>query len=107
MGATVAANRDAFRALLTEPIRFTPCVERGYRAIRFTGRIELAAMFGGEVVINLASPPGFEDLWKLPVSSSTRNRAAARCRASPSGTARSAGPPGAARRESRPPRGAA
>jgi hypothetical protein len=59
----VATAREAFRALLTVPIRFMPFIERGYRAIRFTGRIGLEAIFGGEVVMNLASPPGFVALW--------------------------------------------
>jgi hypothetical protein len=54
----VARVRQAFRELLTEPIRFTPVVEQGYRAIRFEGRIGLAAVFGG-VVTNMASPTGF------------------------------------------------
>ena len=31
-------------------------IDRGYHAIRFEGRIGLAAVFGGEWVTNLASP---------------------------------------------------
>jgi hypothetical protein len=57
---TVARVREAFRGLLTAPIRFTPFVERGYRAIRFEGRIGLEAVFGAELVTNMASPTGFE-----------------------------------------------
>ena len=50
--------REAFRELLSGPIEFTPSVERGYRAIRFDGKIGLEAVFGGEVVTNVASPTG-------------------------------------------------
>ena len=57
-GDVVADVREAFRKLLTAPIRFTPGVERGYRVIRFEGRIGLAAILGGELVTNLASPTG-------------------------------------------------
>lgn len=56
----VAVVRTAFRELLTGPIRFKPFVERGYRAIRFQGRLGLEAVFGGNLVTNLASPAGFE-----------------------------------------------
>ena len=38
------------------PIIFTPCVERGYRAIRFEGRWEFDAAFGAKVVTRVASP---------------------------------------------------
>ncbi len=51
----VAEARQGFRRLLTTPIRFTPVVERGYRAVRFEGRFGRAALFGG-LVTNLASP---------------------------------------------------
>jgi hypothetical protein len=46
---TMTRVRDAFRKLLTAPIRLTPCMERGYRAVRFEGRIGLATIFGGLV----------------------------------------------------------
>jgi hypothetical protein len=39
---------------LASPIVFTPFVERGYRAIRFDGRLGLGAVFSG-VVTKLAS----------------------------------------------------
>lgn len=55
----VSQMREAFRRLLNGPIVFTPVVERGYRAIRFEGRIGLDAIFGGEMVTkvtNMASP---------------------------------------------------
>jgi hypothetical protein len=52
----VTRLRQAFRELLTGPIRFTPFVERGYRAIRFEGRIGLRAVFRAEMVTNVASP---------------------------------------------------
>jgi site-specific DNA recombinase len=56
----VADVREAFRRLLTGPIRVTPFVdEHGYRAVRFHGRIGLEAIFGGNLVTNLASPGGF------------------------------------------------
>jgi hypothetical protein len=48
----VAQARQGFRQLLTTPIRFTPFVERGFRAIRFEGRLDLAAVFGGGVVMS-------------------------------------------------------
>jgi hypothetical protein len=51
-------QRAAFRELLTERIKFTPYVERGYRAIRFEGKIGLDAVFQGEVSTNVASPRG-------------------------------------------------
>src|SRR3954468_17352370 len=41
----VAVACEAIRALLTSPIKFTSVVDRGYCAIRFEGRIGLAAMF--------------------------------------------------------------
>jgi hypothetical protein len=64
LAGDVARVRQAFRAgLLTTPIRFTPFVERGYRAIRFDGRWRLEAVFGVELVTNVASPPGFVALW--------------------------------------------
>jgi hypothetical protein len=56
---TVAQARQFLR-LLPGPILFTPYVDRGHRAIRFEGRLGLEAMFGSEVVTNLASPAGFE-----------------------------------------------
>jgi site-specific DNA recombinase len=59
----VSQARQGFRELLTTPIRFTPCVERGFRAIRFEGRLGLAAVFGGQMVTNLASPTGFEPVF--------------------------------------------
>ena len=37
----IASARAALRELLLEPIRFTPFVERGCRAIRFEGQIGL------------------------------------------------------------------
>ena len=37
------------------PIQFTPCIERGYHAMRFGGRLGVEAIFKG-VVTNLASP---------------------------------------------------
>ena len=40
----VSEARQAFRELLTGSIVFTPVVERGYRAIRFEGRIGLHAI---------------------------------------------------------------
>lgn len=62
----IAAARAAFRQLLVEPIRFTPFVERGYRAIRFEGRVGLHAILGGEWVMNLASPTGTHASQCLP-----------------------------------------
>jgi hypothetical protein len=59
----VSTVRQAFRELLTTPIQCTPGVENGYRAIRFSGRLGLAAMFGG-VVTNVAFPRGFAKGWK-------------------------------------------
>jgi hypothetical protein len=38
-----------FRQFLTTPIVLTPCVERGYRAIRIEGRLGLAAVVSGAV----------------------------------------------------------
>jgi hypothetical protein len=58
----LSANRvlgEAFREVLTGPIRFKPFIERGYRAIRFEGRVGLEAIFGGNLVTNLTSPAGF------------------------------------------------
>src|SRR5262245_9357354 len=52
----VAQVRQAFRRLLTAPILFTPVVDRGRRAIRFEGRIGLAAVFGGQVGNEGSSP---------------------------------------------------
>ena len=74
----VAQVRQGFRQLLTGPIRLTPFVERGFRAIRFEGQIGLAAVFGGEVlgstavVTSVASPAGsgvdyqpvFQGIWR-------------------------------------------
>lgn len=68
----IARARQALRELLTTPIKFTPTTERGYRAIRFEGRWGLHAIFGGELVTNLASPPGgaldyeptFQGVWR-------------------------------------------
>jgi len=54
-GATAEA-RQGFRELLTAPILFEPCVVRGYRAIRFTGRVGLEGVFGSELVTKVASP---------------------------------------------------
>ena len=56
--------RQAFRELLTTPIQCTPGVEKGYRAIRFSGRLGLAAVFGG-VVTNVASATGLGRLWTI------------------------------------------
>jgi hypothetical protein len=57
LSGDVARARQAFReGLLVIPIQFTPFVERGYRAIRFAGRWGLEAVFGGELVTNVASP---------------------------------------------------
>jgi site-specific DNA recombinase len=58
LAGKVATVRDGFRQLLTTPIRCTPCVVNGFRAIRFEGRIGLAAIFGGELVTNLQTPKG-------------------------------------------------
>jgi len=58
----VSTVRQAFRELLTTPIQCTPGVEKGYRAIRFSGRLGLAAVFGG-VVTNVAFPTGFEPVF--------------------------------------------
>jgi hypothetical protein len=44
--------RTGFRQLLTTPILFTPFVKNGRRGIRFEGRIGLAAILGGEVVMS-------------------------------------------------------
>lgn len=63
----MAEARAAFRELLTEPIRFTPFVERGYHAIRFEGRIGLAAVFGTEWVTNVASPTGVVPEWSREI----------------------------------------
>jgi hypothetical protein len=54
-GGTVAQARQFLR-LLQESIKLTPYVDRGYRAVKFEGRFTLNACFGGEVVINVASP---------------------------------------------------
>ena len=51
----VAKARQAFRQLLTTPIRFTPVVERGCRALRFDGLCDLQVFFGG-MVTKVASP---------------------------------------------------
>jgi hypothetical protein len=52
----VARAREAFRQLLTTPIRFTPFVDKkGFHALRFEGRVGLDAVFGG-VVTQMASP---------------------------------------------------
>lgn len=59
----IGEARQAFRELLTTPIVFTPCVVRGYRGIRFTGRIGLEAVFAGTLVTKLASPGGYGRLW--------------------------------------------
>jgi DNA invertase Pin-like site-specific DNA recombinase len=65
----VARARQAFReGLLRTPVQYTPFVDNGYRAIRFEGRWGLDAVFGGELVTNLASPPGFEVLWRVPLA---------------------------------------
>ena len=46
------------------PERFTPFVERGYRGIRFEGRLGLEAVFGsGILVTKMASPTGFEPVF--------------------------------------------
>ena len=59
----MAHARQGFRQLLTNPIVFTPFVDqRGFRAIRFEGRLELEAVFGG-VVTKLASPRANAQLW--------------------------------------------
>jgi len=58
LSGDVAHARQGFRQLLTSPIVFTPFVERGYRAIRFEGRLGLDAVFSG-MVTKLASPTGF------------------------------------------------
>jgi hypothetical protein len=50
--------REGFRELLTAPIRLAPFVDRGYRAIRIEGQIGLEAVFGAELVTNMASPRG-------------------------------------------------
>jgi hypothetical protein len=68
---------------LTAPIQLTPVVERGYRAIRFEGRIGLAAVFGAAMVTNMASPtgarvtyePGHGDAYELPLSGTVRKAA--------------------------------
>jgi len=48
--------RQAFRESLKAPIRLTPFVERGYRAMRFEGQIGLEAVFAVMLVTNIASP---------------------------------------------------
>jgi site-specific DNA recombinase len=58
----VAHARQAFRQLLTTPIRFTPFVHRGMLAIRFEGQWGLEAVFGG-VLTKMASPTGFEPVF--------------------------------------------
>lgn len=45
----IAEARTGLRELLTGPIMFTPCVVRGYQAIRFRGRLGLEGVFGGEL----------------------------------------------------------
>jgi hypothetical protein len=56
----VVQARQGFRQLLSGPILFTPFIERGYRAIRFEGRMGLDAVFGGNLLTKMASPAGFE-----------------------------------------------
>jgi hypothetical protein len=58
----VSKSRQAFRQLLTMPIKFTPFVERGYRGVRFEGRCDLDAVFGG-VVTKGSSPTGGLPEW--------------------------------------------
>jgi hypothetical protein len=58
----VAQARQAFRQLLTTPIRFTPFVENARRGIRFEGRIGLSAALEGSLVTKLASPRGSDPI---------------------------------------------
>ncbi len=52
------ATARGFRDILTTPIRCTPFVENGYRAIRFEGGLDLGKIFAGTVVTKVASPTG-------------------------------------------------
>jgi hypothetical protein len=59
--------RNRFRELLTGPIIFTPFIKDGRKGIRFEGRVGLAAILGGELVTNVASPTGADDLWNVAI----------------------------------------
>jgi site-specific DNA recombinase len=67
----VETARAAFRELLTSPIRCTPVVEQGYRAIAFEGRLS-QCLFAGAEVTNQQSPrdssigyqPDFRGIWR-------------------------------------------
>lgn len=60
LGDDVAGARQAFRQLLTTPIVCTPFVQGSRRTLTFEGKVGLEAVFGGDLVTKLASPPGFE-----------------------------------------------
>ena len=59
----IGEARQAFRELLTTPIRFTPFVERGYRGIRFEGRWGSEGLRSRILVTKMASPRATERLW--------------------------------------------
>ena len=79
----VAQMRQAFRESLKAPIRLTPFVERGYRAIRFEAEIGLEAIFVAMLVTNMASPtgardtyePGRAETYELPLAGTIRRAA--------------------------------
>ena len=54
--------RQAFRQLLTKPIRFTPFVRARLSCDSVRGPVGLAAVFSG-VVTKVASPTGFEPVF--------------------------------------------
>jgi hypothetical protein len=71
----VGQAREAFRQLLTIPIRFTPFIDKqGFHAIRFTSRLGLETVFAG-LVTQLASPTGFEASGRSHFSESSRPEA--------------------------------
>jgi hypothetical protein len=73
---TVAQARQLLRAS-PSPILLMPYVDRGHRAIRFEGWLGLTAMFGSEVVTELASPAEIERLrTDVEVLRTLRSRAA-------------------------------
>ena len=60
LSGDVPQLRQGFQRLLAGPILFTPFEEHDRRGVRFEGRIGLDAVLGGALVIEMASPAGFE-----------------------------------------------